>query len=131
MRTTIMRSEQSWSLIDPRPVLLYLSHHDDYIVYWNGVAMTHSMALSMAMEIAMGVYPTPEMKNAMEQNYEKLYYANAFNTRAWDSIVKETPIYPYLKKVMTDHLKKVIEGKPPHELLGWFNYDKSRTLQTN
>lgn len=124
-----MRSEQSWSLLDPRPVLLYLSHHDDYIVYWNGVAMTHSMALSMTMAIAMGIYPTPEMKTAMEKNYEKLYYANAFDTRAWDSIVENTPVYPYLQKIMTEHVKKVIEGKTPQELLGWFDYGKSRTLQ--
>ena len=55
-----MRSEHSWSLLDPKPVLLYLPKCDDYIVYWNGVAMTHSMALCRAMELT-GVYATPEM----------------------------------------------------------------------
>lgn len=122
-----MRAEQSWSLLDPKPVLLYLSKHDDYIVYWNGIVMPHTMALCMAMEF-YGIYPTPEMKTALEKTYEKLYYGNAFETRAWDNLVKGSPVYPYLKNKMIDHLKKVIgeadaEGK---DVIGWFDYDKAR-----
>jgi hypothetical protein len=122
-----MRAEQSWSLLDPKPVLLYLSKHDDYIVYWNGIVMPHTMALCMAMEF-YGIYPTPEMKTSLEKTYEKLYYGNAFETRAWDGIVDKSPVYPYLKSIMADHLKKVIgnadaEGK---DVIGWFDYDKAR-----
>jgi len=122
-----MRSEQSWSLLDPKPVLLYLEHHNDYIVYWNGVVMPHSMALCMAME-HFGIYATPEMKTAMEQNYERLYYANAFDTRAWDSKVASSPVYPFLKRIMQEHLKKTIENKDPKDVLGWFNYKRAREL---
>ena len=56
-----MRSEQSWSMLDPKPVLLYLSNLDEYIVYWNGKVMPHAMALNMALE-TYGIYATPEMK---------------------------------------------------------------------
>jgi hypothetical protein len=66
-----MRSEHSWSLLDPKPVLRYVSHVDDYIVYWNGVVMPHSMALCMAME-RLGIWPTPEMKMALEKTYEQI-----------------------------------------------------------
>lgn len=125
METITMRSEQSWSLIDPKPVLLYLENHDDYIVYWNGVVMPHSMALCMAMEY-FGIYPTPEMKTAMEKNYEILYYSGAFNTRAWDSRVDLSPLYPYLKRIMKDHISKLIEKNEPNTILGWFDYKKSR-----
>jgi len=122
-----MRSEQSWSLLDPRPVLLYLPNLDDYIVYWNGIVMTHSMALCMAME-HFGVWATPEMKSSMEKQYERIYYANGFDTRAWDSKVSSSPVYPYLKRIMNDHLTKVIPGKEARDVLGWFDYKKARTL---
>ena len=120
-----MRSEQSWSLLDPRPVTLYLNQVDEYIVYWNGIAMTHSMALCMAMEY-IGIFPTPEMKNALESNYRKIYYSNGFQTRAWDNKVEHSNVYGYLKRIMAEHLKKTLDGKECKEILGWFNYDRSR-----
>lgn len=120
-----MRAEQSWSRIDPRPVMLYIPMSDDYVVYWNGIAMTHSMALCMAME-HLGIYATPEMKLALEKTYRRLYYSNAFDTRAWDSKVENGLIYPYLKRIMAEHLTKTVEGRDPKEILGWFIYDRAR-----
>ena len=121
-----MRSEQSWSLLDPRPCLLYIEKSDGYIVYWNGIVMPHKMALAMAMEITSGLYPTPEMKTAMEKDYERLYYSNAFDTRAWDSKVENGLLYPYLKRIMLEHLKKTLEGKEANEVLSWFDYERAR-----
>lgn len=122
-----MRSEQSWSLLDPKPVMLYLSNLDEYIVYWNGIATTHLMALNLAMEY-YGIFPTPEMKSSMEQNYSKIYYANGFDTRAWDLKVSSSPIYPYVKRLLAEHCKKVIDesGRDITEVLGWFDYSKAR-----
>jgi len=122
-----MRSEQAWSLLDPKPVLLYLHNLDEYVVYWNGIVMPHAMALCMTME-HFGVWATPEMKTALEQNYERIYYANGFDTRAWDYKVSESPIYPYLKRIMQDHLRKVLESREAPEVLGWFDYKKARKL---
>jgi hypothetical protein len=123
-----MRSEQSWSLLDPKPVMLYIEKCDEYLVYWNGVVMTHKMALCMAMEYASGIYPTPEMKTALEQDYARLYYSNAFNTRAWDLKVCDSPVYPYLKRIMKEHLTKTIHEakRPAQEVLGWFDYSRAR-----
>ena len=123
-----MRSEHSWSLIDPRPVLLYIPNVDEYIVYWNGVVMPHSMALCMAMEY-LGIYATPEMKTALESNYRRIYYANGFDTRAWDAKVEQGPVYNFLKRIMDPHLKKVLEGKDPKDMLSWFDYKKARMLE--
>lgn len=122
-----MRSEQSWSLLDPKPVLLYLSNSDEYIVYWNGIAMTHLMAMNAALE-RFGIYATPEMKTAMEANYRKIYYANGFQTRAWDLKVAESPIFPYTKRLLKEHLDKVIteQKRDISEVLGWFDYSKAR-----
>lgn len=126
-----MRSEQAWSLLDPKPVLLYIPINDEYIVYWNGVVMPHKMALCMAMEYASGIYPTPEMKTALEHDYERLYYTNAFETRAWDLKVAESPIYPYLKRIMKEHLTKLIQEpkRPAAEVLGWFSYSRARKAE--
>jgi hypothetical protein len=65
----------------------------------------------------------------MEANYRTIYYSNGFNTRAWDSKVENSPLYPYLKRIMAEHLKKVIEDKTPQEVLGWFNYTRARTQE--
>lgn len=125
-----MRSEQSWSLLDPKPVLMYINNCDNYIVYWNGIVMPHTMALCMAMEHACGIYPTPEMKASLEKDYERLYYSNAFDTRAWDSKVQSgSPLYSYLKRIMTEHIKTLVENKPPNEVLSWFDYSKARKQQ--
>lgn len=122
-----MRSEQSWSMLDPKPVLLYLKNLDEYIVYWNGKVMPHTMAMNMALEY-FGIYATPEMKTAMEQNYQKIYYANGFDTRAWDLKVAESPLYPYLKRVMKEHLDTLLgdSKRDISEVLGWFSYERAR-----
>lgn len=122
-----MRSEHSWSLIDPKPVLLYLPSVDDYIVYWNGIATTHLIAMNVAME-QFGIFPTPEMKTSMEQNYRKIYYTNGFATRAWDLKVAESPVYAYTKRILGDHLKSLIlESKRDiSEVIGWFDYSRAR-----
>jgi hypothetical protein len=126
-----MRSEQSWSLLDPKPVLLYLPKCDDYIVYWNGIAMTHSMALCMSME-QIGIYATPEMKAKLEETYRRIYYANGFGTRAWDGIVElHRPIYSYLKKLMKEHLDKCLVNKDPKDVLQWFDYKRARILEND
>lgn len=125
-----MRSEQSWSLLDPKPVLMYINDCDNYIVYWNGIVMPHTMALCMAMEHTCGIYPTPEMKSSLEKDYKQLYYSNAFDTRAWDNKVQGgSPLYSYLKRIMAEHIKNLVENKPPNEVLSWFDYSKARKQQ--
>lgn len=126
-----MRSEQSWSVLDPRPVLLYLPTVDEYIVYWNGYVMTHSQALCLAME-TFGIYATPEMKSAMDSTYNRIYFSGGFQTRSWDNIVKNSSsVFDYLKTKVRPHVKLVCEGKTPQEILSWFDYNRSRIENTN
>lgn len=124
-----MRAEKSWSLLDPRPVLCYLHNIDEYIVYWNGIVMPHTMAMCMAME-HFGVWSTPEMKSAMERDYKRIYYSGGFDTRAWDEKVSSGSLYPYLKRIMKDHLQKVLENRSAVDVLGWFDYSKARKEQS-
>jgi hypothetical protein len=69
------------------------------------------------------------MKTSMEQDYRRIYYAGGFDTRAWDFKVSESPIYPYVKRLMAEHIKKTIaeQKRPIAEVLGWFDYSRART----
>jgi hypothetical protein len=121
-----MRAERSWSLLDPKPVLLYLTKHDEYIVYWNGWVMTHSQALCHAVE-RCGIYPTPSMKLAMQTTFERLYYSGAFQTRSWDSMLSGySNIYDYQKLKIKEHVDKVVGATDFKDVLEWFNYDRAR-----
>jgi hypothetical protein len=124
-----MRSEQSWSQLDPKPILLYLPNLDEYIVYWNTVAMTHSQALCMAMT-TLGIYPTPQQKQAMQQNYLKIYHAGGFGHQRWDQIIQLTQgnVYGYLCKKMQTHVMECTKQISPDQLLEWFDYGRARTL---
>jgi hypothetical protein len=128
-----MSAEKSWSMLDPRPVLKYIPHCDDYIVYWNGIVMPHKMALCMAGTL-LNIFPTPEMKEFLKENYQKLYYANAFGTLGeWDHMVSDnTRIYNMLMKYMSSHLNELkqrtdLTGK---EVLGWFDYSRAKSLDS-
>jgi hypothetical protein len=120
-----MSAEKAWSLLDNRPVLKYVSNCDDYIVYWNGIVMPHKMALCIAGRL-IGVYPTPEMKIVMQQNYLKLYYANAFGSLGkWDHLVTNRQMYNVVENHMMNHLNELQQQNiPGAEVLGWFDYNR-------
>ena len=120
-----MSAEKAWSLLDNRPVLKYVANCDDYIVYWNGIVMPHKIALCLAGRL-IGVYPTPEMKIVMQQNYLKLYYANAFDSLGkWDHLVTNRQMYNVVENHMMHHLNELQQQNiPGAEVLGWFDYNR-------
>jgi len=120
-----MSAEKAWSLLDNRPVLKYVSNCDDYIAYWNGIVMPHKMALCIAGRL-IGVYPTPEMKIVMQENYLKLYYANAFGSLGkWDHLVTNRQMYNVVENHMMNHLNELQQQNiPGAEVLGWFDYNR-------
>jgi hypothetical protein len=121
-----MRSEHSWSLLDPKPVIVYVPRVDEYLVYWNGYAMTHSIALCVAME-HLNIYPTPEMKFQMVKAYERVYYAGVFcPSDKIAAIDGSFYTYYYYKKVLAAHLKSAFENQEPKQILKWFDLDRAR-----
>jgi len=123
-----MREEYTWSLVDPKPILVYLEHYDAYIVYWNGIVMTHNQALCLAMEISCGNYITPEMKKKLQENFLKLYYSNAFGRRDWDDIIEcYSYSYDFQKKKLIEHVKSLIKDMLPSDVLSWFDYKNARS----
>lgn len=127
-----MSAEKAWSLLDNKPVLKYIPKCDDYIVYWNGIVMSHRIALSIGGTL-LNIFPTPEMKQVLNQNYRTLYYADAFDSLGkWDKILegsrghKEKEMYSYLLRYMEQHLQTLKDQKiPGAEVLGWFEYSRA------
>ena len=113
----------SWSLLDPKPVLLYVKEYDNTLVAWNGVLMTKVVALNMAIE-EFGKWPTPKMKQEMFKTYKQLYITGFFGKQDWDSFfgVSADNLFSYLRKLNKAHLTKVSKGKKISEVLGWFKY---------
>ena len=132
-----MSAEKSWSLLDSRPVLKYISQCDDYIVYRNGIVMPHKMALCFGGTL-LNIFPTPEMRRELNLNYRKLYYANAFETLGkWDHILdgrkehEQRDMHGFLFRYIEKHLNSLKEQKiSGAEVLGWFDY-KRATIVNN
>lgn len=125
MKTTITQPERTWSLLDPRPVLVYLEQHDEYIVYWNGWAMTQSQAQYMALR-HINIYPNQELRDVMQETYERLYYAGAFDTRDWDHLVRNNNTFEFILKYMRSHLEQHCWNRDAREILSWFAPSKAR-----
>lgn len=121
----ITQPERTWSLLDPRPVLVYLEQHDEYIVFWNGWSMTQSQAHYMALR-HVNVYPNQEIREAMQKTYERLYYAGAFDTRDWDHIVRSSNSFDFILKYMKPHLEKHCWNREAKEIFSWFVPSRAR-----
>ena len=119
--------EYAWSLISPLPVMVFLPKHDDYIVYWNGAVMPHLLAMNLAMK-NFGIFPSPSVRTAIEENYKKLYYADAFGNRQWDTFLDSEgySVFRYMNSVMHRHIHTTLENKTPMEVLDWFNYKHAK-----
>ena len=116
---------KGWSLMDPKPISLYLEEHDEYITAWNGYLMPQVFALNFAVEM-FGGYPTPRMREEMFKTWKRLYLSGAFEEANWDSFLNEEPdrVIGYLRKMMGPHLSVLIKDKKGiSEVLQWFNND--------
>ena len=112
----------AWSLLDPKPICLYVKEYDETLVAWNGMLMTKVVALNMAIE-QFGKYPTPKMKQEMFKTYKQLYMTGFFGEQNWDSFFDGTSadnLFSYLRKINQAHLVKTVKDKKITEILGWF-----------
>ena len=127
MDCRLYEAERSWSMLDAKPVLMYLQKHDEYMVMWNGAIMPHAHALCITAEL-LGIYTSPTMKDAMHDTYCKLYYAGAFGEQHWDKIVEENRTFTYLRGFMFDHVDKLSKISTRAEILGWFDFSSARII---
>jgi hypothetical protein len=117
----------AWSSLDNKPVLVHLPKHDDCIVFWKGVQLTHLAALNIAME-RFGIFPTPKMLGHIEDNYRLLYQSNAFGHRDWDHILCDNinnRAYPYLRNLMHEKAHNFQEKYTAMDVMDWFDYSNA------
>ena len=117
-------SEMAWSVVDPRPVLKYISSIDDYVVFWKGTVMPHSIALNLALEPA-GIYPTPAMKAAMADTYRRFFYSGALGSRQWEDVAVKGLVYGRMRQALESHIRQLHEQHETQEILGWFDYERA------
>ena len=84
-----MHSEAGWSLLSPNPIIKYLPEFNEHIVYWCGIGMLHSTALTLACHHMANIYPGASVKAALYDKFLKLYNAGAFQTSDWDTLANQ------------------------------------------
>lgn len=111
-----------WSKLDPRPILWYNEKFQEWLVSWNGIQMTSEHALMIAGALLLNAPPSPEMKWCANDKFRKLYYSNAFNTEAWDCIIKDRiDIYQYYFYKLNRHITENLTNFTPSDVFSWFD----------
>ena len=136
-----MHSEAAWSELSLTPLMMYSRNVDDYIVYWGGVGMTRSHALSLASEIFLKIWASPQVKRKIWEDFQRMYYAGAFKTSRWDNNLRGMQAmagdhyiaeryYGYIKQALLakltsqDSLDSIrLLPSSPSEVLSWFRKD--------
>ena len=111
-----------WSLLSPTPGLYYEVHTDSYIVFWNGIATTHSAALVLATSVLMHVPVTPKIKDDIFTQFKKAYYSGAFGNVDWD--IKNYSAHGYftfLSNQLGSHIHEKVPDVSASEVLRWFD----------
>lgn len=127
-------SEYVWSKFDNKPILKYLPELDSYIVFWNGIVLSHKLALCIAAAQLLHQYPTPSMRRKAAEDHKKLYLANAFGNAGHDSwkwIIESghDTIYRKAAEYMSEHTR-ILDNKniSPKEIFSWFLYEKAAKI---
>lgn len=65
---------KSWSLIDPKPVILYSDYHGEYLAMWNGMLITYSAAYALMVYCLSGIYINPVMKKCIWNDSKRILF---------------------------------------------------------
>jgi hypothetical protein len=122
-----MHSELAWSCISNRPVIVHLKSHDTEIAYWHGVVMTKRQALAIAGSIYLNHWVSDKAKDAMWDEFKKLYYSNAFQSSGdWEVALESVDGGRIHFRSLTNKIKRLhekIKLESPYEMFSWFTKD--------
>lgn len=85
-----MISELSWSLLDPKPLMVYNKKFDAHICCWNGVLMTRTYALIVVAYQWNNIMPSQAISHAAWKEFVKLYSLGVFGDVDWDHYIEQT-----------------------------------------
>lgn len=130
-----MRSELAWTHISPLPIIIRDKKTNIDLCLWNGVCLTRNYGRLITGTVWCSIYWPNSVKETAWQEYQKAYYANAFLTRKWDSIVENQSAETFLswitRTVSSKDKEFWIKLKSKYsafEALSWF--EKERLLET-
>jgi len=123
-----MEAARTWSLLDPKPQLVYVARSDVTVAWWNGIVMTRSQALTLAM-MEFCVWPTPLQKQRIHEEYVRAYRTGVFGERDWRAAVESGNALPYLQRCIEEPLKNLNERYTAAEVLQWFSPKRVRPLE--
>lgn len=112
----------SWSLITEMPVLCYIPSIDEYVVYWDGFAMSRSSAMVIALE-AFGIYHGPAVYSEVNSEFRRIYAAGAFGNVQWDNVVKN--VLHYHRKQRTTHAQELAKKYKVYEVFSCFTAENA------
>lgn len=115
-----MQAARTWSLLDPKPQLVYHAPTDVTLAWWAGIVMTRNQALAIAM-MEYSIWPTPLQKQRIHDEYVRAYRAGAFGLRDWTSAIESGNALPYLQRCLEEPLKGLNERLTAAEVLLWFS----------
>lgn len=117
----------SWSLINPRPIVVYVKKHDEHLVYWNGYVMTHAHALQI-MLMPYGIYASPKVKSAITKRFKQLYTAGLFGDVAWDRVVHSNEYYKYVVDKVETHVREITKGVDIYDAVKWLDTTDAKVV---
>lgn len=123
-----MEAARTWSLLDPKPQLVYNAHTDVTLAWWAGVVMTRNQAMTLAM-MEYGIWPTPLQKQRIHEEYVRAYRAGAFGDRDWRTAIESGNALPYLQRCLEEPLRGLNERYTAAQVLQWFSPRRVRPLE--
>lgn len=117
----------SWSLLNPRPIVVYVKEHDEHLVYWNGYVMTHAHALQI-MLIPYGIYASPRVKSSITKRFKQLYTAGLFGEVVWDKFVHNVGYYGYVVNKIEKHVRAITNSVDVYDAVRWLDTNDAKTV---
>lgn len=133
-----MTSELSWSLLDPKPVLVYNKQYGANICCWNGIMMTRTYALIVVANQWNNIMPIASVSYAAWQEFTRLYSLGVFAPADWDNYMSTAQFnrhHLYLEKQLTannpEFLMSLKKQYTAPQAIGWFLNSRQLTIEHN
>lgn len=122
-----MNNKLAWSLLDPRPVMVYDLDHDADLCFWNGQVMTRTYALIIVSRVWCNLHVVETVKQTAWQQLARYYSMGVFSGYDLGEYFdeKDHTNYPaYLSGLIqsgdVNFFTKLVQQYTAKQALAWF-----------